>query len=83
MTVRVAAMPAIAPAIPIPTDAIGPLIGPVPDVIDRARKGDRAAFAELYDLYVPLAAIAYFRENDRPDREEAARERLRDWIARS
>ncbi len=26
-------------------------IGPVPDVIDRARTGDRAAFAELYDTY--------------------------------
>jgi RNA polymerase sigma-70 factor (ECF subfamily) len=26
--------------------------GPVPDVIDRARSGDRAAFAELYDTYV-------------------------------
>jgi len=52
VTVRVAAMPALAVAIPIPTDAIGPVIGPVPDVIDRARKGDRAAFAEIYDLYV-------------------------------
>jgi len=26
--------------------------GPIPDVIDRARGGDRAAFAELYDQYV-------------------------------
>jgi RNA polymerase sigma-70 factor, ECF subfamily len=26
--------------------------GPVPDVIDRARAGDRAAFSELYDSYV-------------------------------
>jgi RNA polymerase sigma-70 factor, ECF subfamily len=26
--------------------------GPVPDVIDRARSGDRSAFAELYDTYV-------------------------------
>lgn len=26
--------------------------GPVPDVIERARGGDRAAFAELYDTYV-------------------------------
>ncbi|MDE3111901.1 MAG: sigma-70 family RNA polymerase sigma factor [Chloroflexota bacterium] len=26
--------------------------GPVPDVIDRARGGDRAAFSELYDTYV-------------------------------
>ncbi|MGH2498843.1 MAG: sigma-70 family RNA polymerase sigma factor [Candidatus Limnocylindria bacterium] len=26
--------------------------GPVPDVIDRARKGDRGAFAELYDDHV-------------------------------
>lgn len=44
---------------------------------------DLRARAELYDLYVPLAAIAYFRENERPDREEAARERLREWIGRS
>ena len=44
---------------------------------------DLRARAELYDLYVPLAAIAYFRENDRPDREEAARVRLREWLARS
>ncbi len=26
--------------------------GPVPDVIERARSGDRSAFAELYDSYV-------------------------------
>src|SRR3990172_8884009 len=26
--------------------------GPVPDVIERARTGDRGAFAELYDSYV-------------------------------
>jgi len=26
--------------------------GPIPDVIDRARNGDRAAFAELYDTHV-------------------------------
>lgn len=28
------------------------LLGPVPDVIERARQGDRAAFAELYDTNV-------------------------------
>lgn len=27
-------------------------LAPIPDVIDRARGGDRAAFAELYDTYV-------------------------------
>src|SRR5436309_1648171 len=40
----------------IPTPAIGPIgldvFGPVPDVIERARNGDRAAFAELYDTHV-------------------------------
>jgi aminoglycoside phosphotransferase (APT) family kinase protein len=41
------------------------------------------ARAELYDLFVPLAAIAFFRMNDRPDREETARERLREWLAQS
>jgi|SRR5579859_4670695 len=39
-----------------PTPMIGPLgldvFGPVPDVIERARGGDRAAFAELYDTHV-------------------------------
>jgi aminoglycoside phosphotransferase (APT) family kinase protein len=43
---------------------------------------DLRARAELYDLYVPLAAIAYFRENERPDREEAARGALRAWLER-
>jgi aminoglycoside phosphotransferase (APT) family kinase protein len=44
---------------------------------------DLRARAELYDLYVPLAAIAYFRENERPDREEAARDALRAWLERA
>ena len=44
---------------------------------------DLRARAELYDLYVPLAAIAYFRENDRPDREEVARVLLRAWLEKS
>jgi len=43
---------------------------------------DLRARAELYDLYVPLAAIAHFRESERPDREEAARTSLRAWVAR-
>ena len=43
---------------------------------------DLRARAELYDLYVPLAAIAHFRQYDRPHREEAARAALRDWLAR-
>lgn len=41
------------------------------------------ARAELYDLYVPLAEIAYFRENDRRDREEDARIALRAWLERT
>jgi aminoglycoside phosphotransferase (APT) family kinase protein len=43
---------------------------------------DQRARAELYDLYVPLAAIAYFRENDQPEREETARAALRTWLER-
>jgi aminoglycoside phosphotransferase (APT) family kinase protein len=43
---------------------------------------DLRARAELYDLYVPLAAIAYFRENERPEREESARTALRAWLDR-
>ncbi|MEP6893841.1 MAG: aminoglycoside phosphotransferase family protein [Gaiellaceae bacterium] len=38
---------------------------------------------ELYDLYVPLAAIAHFRENERPEREQEAREALRGWLERT
>jgi aminoglycoside phosphotransferase (APT) family kinase protein len=44
---------------------------------------DLRARAELYDLYVPLAAIAYCRENERPDREETARVALREWLERA
>jgi len=36
----------------IPTTDGASAWGPVPDVIERARAGDRAAFAELYDQYV-------------------------------
>lgn len=44
MTVTAANMQAAA----LPLDALTP----IPDVIDRARNGDRAAFAELYDTHV-------------------------------
>lgn len=44
---------------------------------------DLRARDELYDLYVPLAAIAYFRQNDRPDREETARVSLRAWLEKN
>jgi aminoglycoside phosphotransferase (APT) family kinase protein len=43
---------------------------------------DLRARAELYDLYVPIASIAHFRERERPDREEEARGALRAWLAR-
>ena len=48
---------ALLTALPIaPMGPVGPIsvdaFGPVPDVIDRARSGDRAAFAELYDAHV-------------------------------
>jgi aminoglycoside phosphotransferase (APT) family kinase protein len=43
---------------------------------------DLRARAELYDLYVPLAAIAHFRENELPEREAAARTALRAWLDR-
>lgn len=44
---------------------------------------DLRSRAELYDMYVPLASIAYFRENDRPDREEEARVALRAWLEKN
>ncbi|MGH2450346.1 MAG: sigma-70 family RNA polymerase sigma factor [Candidatus Limnocylindria bacterium] len=37
---------------PAPFTAIEAAHGPVPDVIERARGGDRAAFGELYDAHV-------------------------------
>jgi RNA polymerase sigma-70 factor (ECF subfamily) len=48
LSVSVARVEALQPATALGLDAFGP----VPDVIDRARNGDRAAFAELYDSYV-------------------------------
>ena len=48
MTVAVARVETITPVPTLGLDAFGP----VPDVIDRARTGDRAAFAELYDTHV-------------------------------
>lgn len=42
---------------------------------------DFRARAELYDLYVPIAGVASFREQGRPEREAEARAALRDWLA--
>lgn len=49
---------------------------------DTARLG--AGVAErrkLYAMYLLLAGIVYYRENDAPEREEAARDGLRRWLA--
>lgn len=63
---------AVWPAMAAPFGAAYGALGPYgPDVRTRA---------ELYDLYVPLATIASSRQNERPDREEAARVSLRAWL---
>ena len=51
MSVSVARVEALKP-VPVIAQIGLDTFGPVPDVIDRARNGDRAAFAELYDTHV-------------------------------
>lgn len=49
---------------------------------DTTRLGERVAERrELYAMYLLLAGIVYYRENDAPKREEAARDGLRRWLA--
>ena len=49
--------------------------GPVPDVIERARGGDRAAFAELYDSYVDsVYRYLIYRVREPSDAEDLASE---------
>ncbi len=49
--------------------------GPVPDVIDRARNGDRAAFAELYDTHVDsVYRYLLYRVREPSDAEDLASE---------
>jgi RNA polymerase sigma-70 factor (ECF subfamily) len=49
--------------------------GPVPDVIERARGGDRAAFAELYDSYVDsVYRYLLYRVREPADAEDLASE---------
>jgi len=38
---------------------------------------------ELYAMYLLLAGIVYYRENEQPEREVAAREGLRRWLERA
>lgn len=48
---------------------------PVPDVIDRARSGDRAAFAELYDTYVDsVYRYVLYRVREPSDAEDLTSE---------
>ncbi len=58
----------------LPTEgAVGWL--PIPDVIDRARTGDRAAFAELYDTYVDsVYRYVLYRVREPSDAEDLASE---------
>src|SRR5438552_10822829 len=52
-----------------------PAWGPVPDVIDRARGGDRAAFAELYDSYVDsVYRYLLYRVREASDAEDLTSE---------
>jgi len=49
--------------------------GPVPDVIERARAGDRAAFAELYDTHVDsVYRYLLYRVREPSDAEDLASE---------
>ena len=65
-SVRAAALPATEGAI---------AWGPVPDVIDRARAGDRAAFAELYDTYVDsVYRYLLYRVREASDAEDLTSE---------
>jgi RNA polymerase sigma-70 factor (ECF subfamily) len=49
--------------------------GPVPDVIERARSGDRAAFAELYDTHVDsVYRYVLYRVREPADAEDLASE---------
>lgn len=49
--------------------------GPVPDVIERARQGDRAAFAELYDTHIDsVYRYLLYRVREPSDAEDLASE---------
>ena len=49
--------------------------GPVPDVIDRARNGDRSAFAELYDTHVDsVYRYLLYRVRDTSEAEDLTSE---------
>jgi RNA polymerase sigma-70 factor (ECF subfamily) len=52
VTVSVARVEVLTPAPTLAAQLGLDAFGPVPDVIDRARNGDRTAFAELYDTHV-------------------------------
>lgn len=60
-------------ALPLPEGLLA--WGPVPDVIERARGGDRAAFAELYDTYVDsVYRYLLYRVRETSDAEDLTSE---------
>jgi RNA polymerase sigma-70 factor (ECF subfamily) len=62
-------------AIQLPTIEGALAWGPVPDVIERARNGDRAAFAELYDTHVDsVYRYVLYRVREPADAEDLASE---------
>ena len=62
-------------AMQLPTTEGALAWGPVPDVIERARNGDRAAFAELYDTHVDsVYRYVLYRVREPADAEDLASE---------
>jgi RNA polymerase sigma-70 factor, ECF subfamily len=62
-------------ALQLPTTEGALAWGPVPDVIERARNGDRAAFAELYDTHVDsVYRYVLYRVREPSDAEDLASE---------
>jgi RNA polymerase sigma-70 factor, ECF subfamily len=71
--VAVALMNVEVAALPTTEGAVG--WAPVPDVIDRARNGDRVAFAELYDSYVDsVYRYVLYRVREPSDAEDLTSE---------
>ena len=40
------------------------------------------ARSEIYEVYLLLAGIVWYRENELPEREKFCRERLQSWLDR-
>jgi hypothetical protein len=58
------------------------MLAPFRDAYARVEDDASRRREEIYEIYLLLAGIVWYRSNELPERERFCRERLKEWLAK-